>query len=83
MNKCSIIFLRHGGSEPLDKDGCLLNQDNHDTHVFKDEDGKYIAWKDDDTCNCGCWDTDDYSTVCKLYREISESEFLKLKKQKH
>lgn len=72
MKKCNILFLGHGGGEPIDKNGCLRKDNHFDHHIFKDEYGKLVAWEDDYTCKCGCWDDGDYGSVCKTYWNVGK-----------
>jgi hypothetical protein len=64
------MFCGHSAVEPKDREGCLKPEGYHEWHIFRDEHGQLIAWKDDDRCNCGCWDTDDYTQVCKFYEKV-------------
>ena len=69
METCGIIFPYN---DLQDNNGCLKQDNHYDSHVFKNNDGKLIAWQDDGECNCGCWDEYENGTsdVCKVYREV-------------
>jgi hypothetical protein len=73
MNTCTILFPRH---EPgiSDTGGCLRQYAHFGPHVFRNANGKLIAWEDDYSCKCGCWDEEDYADVCGVYREVDMIE---------
>jgi hypothetical protein len=30
-----------------------------------------MEWEDDYSCECGCWEDEEYGGVCGVYREVS------------
>ncbi len=68
---CNILFCGYSASEPYDESGCLKPDGHFDHHVFMSDDGKLIAWEDDEECTCGCWDNIEHDTrVCMVYWEV-------------
>lgn len=66
---CHILFCR---SEFNDITGCLKPSAHNDHHVCRTSDGRLMAWEDDYECNCGCWDDEEYDSVCRVYWEVKE-----------
>lgn len=66
MEKCGILFddVYH-----KDKNGCIKESNHYDDHVFIDQKGDYIQWREDENCNCGCWNKDD---PCCIYQKIDK-----------
>lgn len=73
MNPCSCIYPR---DEFKDTTGCLKETCHNDEHLCLSDEGKYMGWQDDYSCNCGCWDEYEKSgeTPCLVYREIGKAE---------
>jgi hypothetical protein len=74
---CSIIVPRQ--SEIIDDPDylaeCIRMSGHPEPHVFRTPEGKFIAWKDDMTCDCCAPDEDDR---CYAYWEITAQEVEKL-----
>lgn len=68
-NVCGIIQNRLLCHE--DHYGCIKQDDNHEDHVFIDQNGRIVSWREDSDCTCGCWDNiENDPEVCLLYHEI-------------
>lgn len=55
-----------------DKQGCIKPSGHNDAHIFKDQNGDYIEWEDDYSCNCGCWDKFEEfgGQPCGVYKKL-------------
>lgn len=69
VDVCSIIFERR--NDFVDVSGCLKPKGHNDHHVCRTNTGELMAWEDDYTCTCGCWEEaekyDAYNDVCGIY----------------
>jgi len=65
---CGTLF---GRRDFVDVSGCLKPSCHNDFHVCRTADGRLMAWHDDEECTCGCWDEDDFSSVCRVYWEVA------------
>ena len=66
--KCGILFTHSFTTK--DTTGCVRDGlDNHDKHLFKDEQGRWVEWEFDYSCDCGCWDEveHDHTAGCIIY----------------
>lgn len=67
---CGILYPNH---EFKDNDGCLKSDAHNNHHIFKNQNGDLIAWEDDYSCTCGCWDEWEFNSgqVCINYKKVN------------
>jgi hypothetical protein len=79
VDECSILFNR---DDFKDVTGCLKPYGHNDHHVCKTSDDKLIAWEYEYGCQCGCWDSDEYTDVCIIYWEVESIDEKKKQDEK-
>jgi len=62
-----LIGERDGGYLPE----CILKANHQTPHIFKNPEGKFIAWEDDWSCDC-C--EPEEVDRCIVYQEIEEAQ---------
>jgi len=74
-DKCRILVpFEDGLWTTRDVNGCIKPEGHNSAHISLLEDGRYIQWEDDYSCNCGCWDEGDFDNVCRVARFLTEEE---------
>lgn len=72
-NRCYTLFVRHRHEPGIhDEDGCLKQHGHLDAHVFKNKDGKLIAWDYDWDCGCDDCKSESLDDMCAIYKEVKD-----------
>lgn len=72
QHNCNVVFCR---DDFADTTGCLRPAGHLDAHICRTSGGGLVAWENDESCDCGCWQDDD-GNVCIVYWPVSEAALL-------